>query len=232
MSTQLVALTPSDLVPAQHQLATWCHEKILALSRELREQRENLRIAKRAKWRHTGWLNAITRTKARMIHYVKVKQAVEAGYLIVPNFDLDVLAVRVKRETPPPQTSCSSADAGTAKPQLLPPGQGRYVDSVLFTQNLSHDEPVEGQPGKTRYVAEYRASRYDEIINFPILAIKPLVLAATERAMALQLFDRIGIVRNQRSDPIIVGELLEPSDRFHQRRVSFFIAWWLDMENL
>jgi hypothetical protein len=96
----LVALTPTDVPDAQRSLAAWCREKVIALSQDLREQRINLRQAKAAKWKHSSWAGLVTKTKARMIYYTKIRAAVDAGYLVVPNFDCEVMAVRVQREKP------------------------------------------------------------------------------------------------------------------------------------
>lgn len=67
--------------------------------------------------------------------------------------------------------------------------------------------------------------------DFPFLAVKPAVLAATQNAMALRVFDEIGTVQNSAGrDPIIVGRLLDP--RGNGRVSTFFIAWWLNTADL
>src|SRR5580765_6694220 len=88
--TTLVALSPQDVGPAQQNLASWCRHKIAGLGSELREHRHNLRHAHASKWKTTPWQALITRTKRRMVYYAKIKSAVDAGYLVVPNFDIDV----------------------------------------------------------------------------------------------------------------------------------------------
>jgi hypothetical protein len=71
---------------------------------------------------------------------------------------------------------------------------------------------------------------YDEP-DFPFALVKPAVLDATQRAMALKVFDTIGVVQNDSGrDPIMVGQLLDP--RGNGRLVTFFIAWWLDTSTL
>src|SRR4051812_20570303 len=91
-STTLVALSPFDVPAAQLDLSTWCRGKIAALGSELRDHRHNLRHARASKWKTTGWSALVTKTKRRMIYYAKIKAAVDAGYLVVPNFDIDVFA--------------------------------------------------------------------------------------------------------------------------------------------
>lgn len=231
MHRNVVALAPEDLPGAQASVGDWCRLKIVELGRELREQRENLRQAKAMKWKHSGWLNAAAKTKKRMIYYAKLKAALAAGYLIVPNFDVDVIAVRVKSRDPN-----EKIDITRTKPELLPQQQGRYVDDVLVGHN--EERTYKDSQGKDRTVTDFHPTHYGETLDFPASLVKPVVLAATQRAMALRIFDRVGIVRkSRRSDPIVVGQIINPSTHHYSLRdnptcVTFFIAWWLDTRDL
>lgn len=232
-STQLVALTPSEMAVAQTQLVGWCRDKIVALGRELREQRENLRQAKTMKWRHSAWATAVRKTKARMIYFAKIKAAVAEGYLIVPNFDVEVIAVRVQRHSP-----VSETDVEVATPELLPPGSGRYVDDELIGYNQKRE--YTRSDGTKGSATDFHPTEYDDIIDFPAGLVKPIVMQAAERAMTHKIFDRLGIVRkSRRSDPLVVGQIIDPTmgNKYGQLRnnpkcVTFFIAWWLDPETL
>jgi len=229
----LVALTPQDMPGAQAELATWCQEKVLELSRDLKDARQNLRQAKAMKWKHLGWANVVRKTMQRMVYYTKIRAAVRAGYLIVPNFDVEVLAVRVNRDRPPETTATYqlSDKIAEAKAQLLPPGVGRYVDGDQFTRDDSYTVGDPKRPGETKEMRLFTATGYD-VPDFPVMAVKPVVMEATAHAMSLRIFDRLGIVTGRKQDPLVVGELLDPSDRYHQKRVTFFIAWWLDTRSL
>ena len=101
MSEHLIALSPAEVPIAQTNLVGWCQRKIIDLGRELRSARQNLTIAKDAGWKRTQWVGLINRTRQRMIYFAKIKTAVQAGYLVVPNFDVEVMAVRVDRAKPP-----------------------------------------------------------------------------------------------------------------------------------
>jgi hypothetical protein len=232
MDTQnlaLVALTPGDMQPAQEALAHWCDQKCEALNVELADLEEHALIASNNGWKLRGLQAAITRTQKRLVYYAKVKAAVAEGYLLVPNFPVRVLAVRVQRMKQR-QTAAQyeTSSAFDTKPELLPAGEGRYVDERLFTSDQSHTEP-DGKGG-TKIVRRYVSEDYDAP-DFPFAAVKPAVLAATERAMAKQIFDTIGVVENSAGrDPIMVGQLLDP--RGNDRRTTFFIAWWLNTEDL
>lgn len=227
--TTLVAVTPTELIPAQRQLIGWCQAKIHALGSELREQRQNLRQAKTMKWKHSGWVNAVSKTKKRMIYYTKIRLAAEHGYLVVPNFDVDVIAVRVKRQEPN-----YDRDQNVAECEVLAPGQGRYVDNKVI--GYQDSEEYTDSQNQQRWRDWFVATDFNDDIDFPVSLVKPAIMQATERAMALNLFDRIGIVqKGKRSDPIIVGQIVDPFERyrrFNPKCVTFFIAWWLDTKDL
>lgn len=223
----LVALAPSDLAPTQQALSGWCDEKMGALVRELADLDEHLLIASANGWKLRGLQASINRTQKRITYYEKMRAAVEAGYLMVPNFPVTVLAVRVARAKQRPSFSRYGRHF-PATAELLPAGSGRYVDEALFSSDLSHQES-DGKGG-TKTVTQYMSGEYDEP-DFPYHLMKPTVLAKTQQAMALKLFDQIGMVQNTAGrDPIMVGQLIDP--RGNDRRATFFIAWWLNTRDL
>lgn len=241
MNNQLIALTPQDLAPAQQHLMVWCHQKIQALGKELREHRQNLRIAKTHKWKHSGWVNVERRTKARMIYYTKIRDAVRAGFLLIPNLPVEVIAVRVSNDAPRSDTATYPNEINKAQAEpLLAIGKGRYVDETLPHQDLTHYERNEqGEPALVPAVSVGHA--FTEEIDFPFIAVKPQILEATARVMALKLFDQIGIAHglttssltHRRSDPMVIGQMLGEKVGYGPRKVaSFFVAWWLDFEDL
>ena len=228
----LIALTPADMVPAQTELLGWCDRKIAAVEQELADLKTNLELATEHGWKHRSVEASLNRTAKRVLYYQKLKAAVAAGYLIVPNFPVSVFAVRVQRDKQREVTSDYKyrRDYKTARPELLPAGEGRYVDvdEELFTVDASYDERL--PDGKTKRVSRYVSADYDEV-DFPMVAVKPAILQATARAMALKIFDQLGLVENQSGrDPIVVGQLIDP--RGNGRRATFFIAWWLNPSEL
>jgi hypothetical protein len=227
---QLVALTPADMVPAQTELLGWCDRKIAAVQQELADLEANLELATEHGWKHRSVEASMNRTAKRVLYYQKLKAAVQAGYLLVPNFPVSVFAVRVQRHKQREATSeyRRDQDYQTARPELLPEGEGRYVDETLFTVDESYDEHL--PDGKTKHISRYVSADYDEV-DFPLVAVKPAILQATARAMALKIFDQLGLVENQSGrDPIVVGQLIDP--RGNGRRATFFIAWWLNPSEL
>ncbi len=228
----LVALTPADMAPAQAELAAWCDRKLLAVKAEQADLEANLELATAHGWKHASVVSTLNRTAKRVLYYEKIKAAVEAGYLIVPNFPIDIFAVRVQRAKQKQRTAAYRyrADYKTATAELLPAGEGRYVDEQLFTTDESYDQI--GKDGKTERVSLYASGDYDAV-DFPIAVVKPAILQAAQRAMALKIFDEVGLVANRPGtgrDPIVVGRLLDP--RGNGRCATFFVAWWLDTASL
>lgn len=235
---ELVALAPSDLLAAQTNLVMWCDGKVTAIRREADDLRENLKIAKENKWRTTGLQSALSRTEKRIPFYEKIKAAVAAGYLIVPNFPVDIFAMRVSKSAPKHEVREGGwrAPEIPVNPEMLPAGEGRYVGPVAALNNTSYKKKDE--KGQTETIIRFETAGFVDEIGFPVQAVKPVVLDATSRALALKIFDSIGVVRNggaggwvqRRGDPIVVGRLHDP--RGNGRMVTFFVAWWLNTSDL
>lgn len=230
MDDTLVALSPSDMPAAQTALVAWCDRKIEQVQGIVADLKHNFAIATKNRWspRHT-LAKAITREEQRIAFYGKIKAAVEAGYLIIPNFPVDAFAVRVREGSKPRwmQGEWRTNRLVDAQPQALPAGEGHYVDDQKVVEDHSHTDPN----GKAH--RHLTTNAYDEDIDFPLVDVKPVILQAAERAMALRIFDSIGVVRERKKeDPILVGTVYDHSGRDKQKRVTFFLAWWLDLESL
>jgi len=227
-NVSLVALTPGDMTHTQQALSAWCTRKVAAVQTELADLEEHLLIAKANGWRLSGLQSSINRSEKRVEYYRRMKAAVDEGFVLVPNFPAEVLAVRVREDAAPHVVTQSQwSSALHAKPQQLPAGEGRYVDDRIPHRDESFDEVIDG---KTKTVRQFVGDEYDDVVDFPFKGVKPAVLDAVGRAMSLKVFDRISLVRNQGTDPIFIGELIDP--RGNDRRVTFFIAWWLNTEDL
>ena len=237
----LVALTPGALPGVQAELMTWCRGQIVTLGAELRDANQNLRQAQKMKWKHRGWLSVVRRLKLRMIYFTKICEAVKAGFVLVPNFAAELIAVRVDSAQARSVGAAYPSQINEAKPDLaLPPRRGHYVDEMLPTYTGTHTES-DGKGGSVKRFWARTTGDYGQV-DFPMLAVKPIVLEATEAAMQLQIFDRIGVAyganaggsaARRRSDPIVVGQILDGSKSVPEEHlVTFFIAWWLDPRSL
>jgi len=225
----LVALTPSDMPDQQQKLSAWCARKIELMERELGHYTALQDEAIQGGFKWTSYAAGATRAAKRVVYYTKLKAAVDAGYLIVPNMPTITFAVRVKRGRPKRNESTYASSARRATPDLLPAGEGRYVDDENFTESYAlADTDYQGKPiEKIRHFA----TAFDDDVDFPLQGVMPEVLRATAKAMALKLFDQLGVVQNSGGrDPIVVGQLLDP--RGNSRLTTFFVAWWLDTASL
>lgn len=226
----LVALTPAELPATQSALVEWCARKLAALAEVVADLDHNLEIAKRNMWRTASISAALTRERQRIRYYEKIKAAVEAGFLLIPNLPVDVFAVRVHRAprhtTSNYEHSRALTTATTTAPSL---GQGHYVDNAKPYEDHSYQVQ---ENGKTVTKPLYVSREYDDEWDFPVTAVKPVVLEAMARAMALKVFDTMGTVQNVQAtgDPIVVGQIVDPTRR--GRMATFFIAWWLNTEDL
>lgn len=225
----LVALTPGDMPTQQRALSAWCDRKIALVERELATFVALQDEAIIGGFKHASYTNGVNRTAKRVEYYRKIKAAVDAGYLIVPNMPTRTFAVRVKRAKPKRVEGHYRSSVHDARPDLLPAGEGRYVDGTTFTES---EESTELRDGKPVERVRYFSSAFDEDVDFPLRGVLPEVLRATSKAMALRLFDQLAIVRNDGGgrDPIVVGQLLDP--RGNRRLTTFFVAWWLNTADL
>jgi hypothetical protein len=236
---QLVALTPADIPRQQQALIVWLDRKLHTLGRDRSDAIDNARIAVEHGWKADNFERACRKLEAQITYYTKLRAAVDAGYLIVPNFDVEVIAVRTHRENPWPATSEweGSQTVRNAVAEALPVGEGRYVGGQNATTIERWVEPDPSRPGKELQKKRESAEDFTPV-EFPVQAIRPEVVDATARAMTLKIFDRIGVVTGRREDPIVVGQVLKPGLTKYQRsvgradRVTFFVAWWLDPESL
>jgi hypothetical protein len=119
------------------------------------------------------------------------------------------------------------------RPQILPPGEGNYRSPEQLVRNDRGSR--KDDKGKDVFFHRQWATEFDSI-EFPVIAAVPYVMKATEEAMALRVFDQIGIspqgsVRS--ADPLIIGQiLLGTGPVWRTKHISFLIAWHLDLRTL
>lgn len=118
------------------------------------------------------------------------------------------------------------------KCEVLPAGEGRYESPTqLVSERVIKEPQADGKTVKTTTILT--PTSFD-MIEFPFAAAVPVVMTATQAAMALKLFDRIGIVPQQLrrdADPIVLGQIILRQNG-RERVASFLIAWHLDLRTL
>jgi len=199
---------------------------------------ENLEIAVKNKWRTKGLRVALVKARKRFEFYEKIKAALEKGYVIVPNFDLDIFAIRTTRTDPKPDMLTSTwrkptQDEFEQKTDQPKVGEGENVDPWPTLQREVAKVPSENNSDKL--VSEYRAWPVDwQAPDFPFKMAKPQILEGTAKAMSHKIFDRIGVTpaRSVRKrDPMVIGEIVHTNGA-SERVMSFLIVWWIDTSDL
>lgn len=233
----VTATTPDEMQESQSRLVSWCKRKVELCAIEAAELQENLEIAIKNKWKTSTLRRHASKAAKRVVYYQKILAALEAGYCIVPNFPVDLFAIRTKKKKPTQCWHFGTYEASQwhfmQKAGLLPAGEGRYVSNDPLVKSTSYQETKPDGRKVTQY--EERATDFDDV-EFPIQMAKPKIMEATSRAMALKIFDQFGLFAQGTGDPIITGEIVHPENTFkapaHMRKITFMVAWHVNTLDL
>lgn len=225
----LVARNPVEMQEAREGLAGWLAAKIAEVDAEMLEYQESLAQAIKNRWSRKGLNKAINSAFYRKQFYEKTLDAVNAGYTIVPEFPIDVFAIRVNRDEPEGGTnharySRAVADVETA--DITATGTGEYVSPIPKTfhwKETRHD-------GDKEYKVDLVKPTALQAVEFPLRSARAEVMSATAEAMALKVFDEIGICpQTRKADPLIIGRIWLGGGN---KSVNFLIAWHLNLNEL
>lgn len=225
----LVARYPYQMQRCQDALKDWAVRKVAEVTAEHDDLVENIAIAKKAGWGRSALVRAERKALKRLQFYQKIKLAVEAGYCIVPNFPVQMFAIRTKRRYVERNETHGWAgqEHYQQSAQQLAAGEGEYKNPtpIIFNRQIKDGENSWRQ---------HWAEDWNEL-EFPFATAKPQILKATERAMADKIFDELGVLPGQRrnEDPIVVGRILDPrNQKYNPTFVTFLIAWYLETKTL
>jgi hypothetical protein len=223
----LTALAPRDMETCQQAMILWVTRKILEVGEDASQLRAAYEHAKFRKWKTSTLYAHALKQEKRLEFYQKMKAALEHGYVIVPNFPVTAFAIRTSRHEPLRMVTYGRWVANKdQKAEAMPMGEGQYQNPfphVDWRKTEDAQNPVVSW-----------ASGWKEF-DFPINMARPEVMEATSNAMALKVFDQLGILPSpyKKQDPIIVGQLIDPRGGKHSPRyVTFMIAWHLDTRTL
>jgi hypothetical protein len=229
---EFIALTPKEMTAAHAGLLSWAEAKSREVQTEVKELADEVALAKQNKWRSGGFERHKRMAERRLGFYQRVIEALRAGYIVIPNFEVDIFAIRTDKTKPHGKHEMGDQWSAPHFPQEakeLPAGEGKYVGPMAEQETRygpSGEVDKQGQP-----IKKYFAWPTDFAdVAFPVIVAKPQVMNATAQAMALKVFDQIGVtqefVRGRRGDPVVVGKILNP--RHNAPDLTFFIAWYLD----
>lgn len=237
-----VAINATEMAEANKEITIFLQAKLVSIQSEKDGITEACIVAENNGWKGDALARTEKRLSRDLEYYGKLLLALEAGYTVVPNMPCDQFAIRVDRRRAESFSSykedCSRTPSDwqmdripDQKEQILPAGEGRYESSnPTIDDDASSHQNGEGKLIHTRHI---QVNGFDSI-EFPFAAAVPVVMSATQAAMALKLFDRIGIVPQQvkrHMDPIILGQIVR-RENGRDRVASFLIAWHLDLRTL
>lgn len=245
---QVIARTPAEMQQARASLAEWMRRKVDIQQKDADELAEEVRVAEWSNFKSTTLKRHHSIAVKRVAFYEKMVAALEAGYCIVPNFPVELIAIRTTRESPEQNMhhwrNEAAKDIKTDKPEL---GEGQFVSAVAETNSMTqyvYDDKgmaVKDAQGNWKSKTVFYPSEYDTEVEFPVSIARPAVMTATAEAMALKCFDEIGVLgvparqtaRGRKADPIVVGRIIDPrSTKASPRFVTFMLAWYIDTKEL
>lgn len=234
---ELSASTPDEMVQCHSAMIEWSHRKLALVRNEAKELRDAYDYAKKMKWRNDTLKRHADLADKRVVFYEKFKAALEAGYCVVPNFPVTLFAIRTDKKKPKPDYDyyrCVHNHNFQQEPKLLSEGEGEYKNpqpEVLEGFSKTLDKGTSNE----RVVTEGWADKWTDL-EFPANMARLHVMKAATRAMALKIFDEIGMLPEdykRNPDPLLIGRLIKPaSAKYLRSTVSFMIAWHVSTETL
>lgn len=237
-SLHAVAVNATEMKEANEEIREAVVRKLEALQAEAEDVGEARFVAQTNNWATATLARVESKLLKQIEYYGKLLLALDAGYTLVPNMPCDQFAIRVKRQQPAEGMRHNESHYGYSDPrvpeereQILQPGEGRYKSPAQLLRRTQNKEVVDAKT--TKYHVTLTPTEFDAI-EFPLAAAVPVVMTATQAAMALKLFDRIGLVPQQvqrNADPIVLGQICWRHGGV-ERVTSFLIAWHLDLRTL
>jgi len=223
---ELLASSRDELNAAHSDMLAWCDQKIAQMQQELKEANNLYDAAVQHKWKASPFKSQMARCVRIITFYNKVKQAVQAGFYIVPNFPMDVFAIRTTKAFPSGERSQHSSHTQSA--MQLPAGLGDYVSPRPVLER--EEEQYKDSDGKTK-VRTLSWPKAWRDIQFPMVMAHSSIMTRVSDTLRLKLFDELGLCSDRRGDPMILGKIKCPKHQYHPG-ITFFIAWHLDLRRL
>lgn len=232
---QLIATDEGELRAAHQDMIEWAKDRQLACESERVEVEGNLRVAQENGWKTSPFEKRLPLLARRRAFYAKIEAALRAGYVIVPNFQMTIFAIRTDAKAPRGERTFSgwNPEQFVQQAKLLALGEGEYKNPLPALLE-THTQVDDGKGGKkteiTRWADEFRA------LNFPMALAKPMLMERTAAAMTGKVFDEIGVAEDtafrggRQGDPIILGRIRNP--RPNKPDITFFIGWYFDPTGL
>lgn len=236
---ELTAENADEMAQCQNAMVQWARSKVAELAHQWQELKTAYEYAVKQKWRNDTLKRHAGIAEKRLDFYKRMLTALEHGYQIVPSFPITAFAIRTEKTKPLKMATFSWSKLHTQQPECVEAGEGEYKNPFPVV----HQRTIEKATATTGEKCEYWAHSFKDV-EFPLSMSKPKIMEATTRAMALKIFDDIGILpgyapnegtKPPRGDPLIIARLKDPraaGPYNAPRYISFIVAWHLDTKTL
>jgi hypothetical protein len=232
--TLILASDPKELLSAQTALIADVEAKREAAIEEARAAHDMELSAISANLSVAAAKRIHRRATARVGYLTKVGQALQAGYVMMPDMPGDIVAVRVNRNSPASsRLSDWSHFVQDERCQNLTAGIGKYVSPRQTVEKVRVSDKVLSD-GRTTPQYKWRAVALRNPDGLDRRFLRPEVMSRLSAAMTMKLFDEIVTVRPQsraalrarRSrDPIALGRIVDDANG---NVTAFLVAWFMD----
>lgn len=235
----VLAKNPQEMVTAQNRLIDFFEAKLKQEQERKKDLETNLEVAKKNKWRTDTLRRHVGYAQNRVEFYEKIRDALKAGYNIIPDIEMDVFAIRTSAKKPRENRVTAEVTSWRdgqmphgPKSNEPPAGEGEYVapDRIETDQSRFVETPKkEGE--KPKEMVTRWATGFCEI-EFPFQLARTEVMELTAEALKQKIFDEVGVLpRKPGRDPMVIGRIkLKGSPSWNPKTVSFVVAWFLDLK--
>lgn len=234
---ELSAQSPDEIVQCHEAMVRWCENKLRIIHGQADELKTAYLHAKKCKWKYDTLERQWKLTEKRVAFYGKMLAALKAGYHIIPIVPVELFAIRTDRKNPTShyQLLRWSGNANFEQSaRILPEGEGQYKNP----QPVVLEGPAQKVQEGTGCVEKRPcwAESWDDL-EFPAHMARLHIMEATSRAMALKVFDDLGMLPadyKRNPDPMIIGRIFDPRPNGYaaHKAVYFLIAWHIDTSSL
>lgn len=243
--TYFAATNGEEMARAQGGLQVWADARIAQATMDVLELDRAVENARKNKWAVSALQRALGKAEKLKKYYVKVGAALSAGYVLVPAFPVNVFAIRTTKRVPPLNVNTTKEEWGTREQTVhseMPAiGEGEYKSNLADRTEQYHSRAKDAQGKETSEIIHLYQNEEFQDVTFPMVACRPEVMNATARAMALKIFDEIGIVTEaprrsyapvRRGDPLIIGSICQAKVGYTQKRCHFLITWHVNVADI
>ena len=234
---EVTAENADEMAQCQSAMIRWCKAKVAEAGAQADELKSAYEYAVKQKWKNDVLKRHAELAAKRHDFYKRMLVALEHGYQIVPSFPITAFAIRTDQKKPLRMCTTGWNRGHAQKSPGLPEGEGDYKNPFPIV----HQREVVAATSTKGATDEYWAAAWKDF-EFPLSMSKPQIMKATTRAMALKIFDDLGILpgfapnegtRPPRGDPIIVARIKVPDwPAAREHHISFIIAWHLNTATL